>query len=120
MGQGMGKGTGGAAGTAAELAVGFGSPTDGAQQGGISATGSWASPQGPQAPELMGLPEAAKYLFASHIQTHPRAVWLVNYTFGARAQGPQYSPAVSAVRGRKQLAHFPWIRPLRPSVSNRL
>jgi excisionase family DNA binding protein len=63
MGQGMEKGTGGAAGTAAELAVGFGIAQQMMQQGGITppATGGAAT----QAPDLMGLPEAAKYLGVS-------------------------------------------------------
>jgi excisionase family DNA binding protein len=57
MGQGMEKGTGGAAGTAAELAVGFGIAQQMMNQSGMTTAG--------QAPDLMGLAEAARYLGVS-------------------------------------------------------
>src|SRR5262245_2915422 len=63
MGQGIAKGTGGSAGTAAELAVGFGIAQQMMQQGGSTTpTGGGAAPE---AADLMGLPEAAKYLGVS-------------------------------------------------------
>jgi excisionase family DNA binding protein len=62
MGQGMEKGTGGAAGTAAELAVGFGIAQQMMQQGGLTGGGAGTASA---APELMGLPEAARYLGVS-------------------------------------------------------
>ena len=64
MGQGMEKGTGGAAGTAAEMAVGFGIAQQMMQQGGMTAPAAGGG-SAPQAPDLMGLPEAAKYLGVS-------------------------------------------------------
>jgi excisionase family DNA binding protein len=64
MGVGMEKGGAGAGGTAAELAVGFGIAKEMMQQSGMTAT-----PAGPgnasQAPDLMGLTEAARYLGVS-------------------------------------------------------
>jgi excisionase family DNA binding protein len=62
MGQGMaaGGGAGGAAGTAAELAVGFGIAQEMMKQGGMTTSGPGATAA--QAPDLMGLAEAAKYL----------------------------------------------------------
>jgi excisionase family DNA binding protein len=63
MGQGMEKGTAGAGGTAAELAVGFGIAQQMMQQGGL--TSPSAGGAAPQAPDLMGLAEAAKYLGVS-------------------------------------------------------
>jgi excisionase family DNA binding protein len=62
MGQGMEKGGGGAGGTAAELAVGFGIAQQMMQEGGLR--GAAGTPT-PQAPDLMGLAEAAKYLGVS-------------------------------------------------------
>jgi excisionase family DNA binding protein len=63
MGQGMAKGGGGgAAGTAAELAAGFGIAQQMMQQGAFSAT---AAPGRAHAPDLMGLAEAAQYLGVS-------------------------------------------------------
>jgi excisionase family DNA binding protein len=59
MGQGMGKGAGGAGGTAAELAVGFGIAQQMMKEGAITSPAAGASPQ---APDLMGLPEAARFL----------------------------------------------------------
>src|SRR5206468_9814905 len=59
MGQGMAKGAGSGAGsTAAELAVGFGIAQDMMKQGGLMTPAAGTSPA--QAPDLMGLPEAAK------------------------------------------------------------
>ena len=59
MGQGMGKGAGGAGGTAAELAVGFGIAQQMLKEGGIPSPAAGAPSQ---APDLMGLPEAARFL----------------------------------------------------------
>jgi len=59
MGQGMGKGAGGAGGTAAELAVGFGIAQQMMKEGAITSPAA-GSPS--QAPDLMGLPEAARFL----------------------------------------------------------
>ena len=59
MGQGMGKGAGGAGGTAAELAVGFGIAQQMMKEGGITSPAAGAPSQ---APDLMGLPEAARFL----------------------------------------------------------
>ena len=59
MGQGMGKGAGGAGGTAAELAVGFGIAQQMMKEGVMTSPGA-GSPS--QAPDLMGLPEAARFL----------------------------------------------------------
>jgi len=63
MGQGIGKGGAGAAGTAAELAVGFGIAQQMMKDGGL-ATPSGTSTSGGATPaaDLMGLPEAARYL----------------------------------------------------------
>src|SRR4029434_10123844 len=55
MGQGMEKGTAGAGGTAAELAVGFGIAQQMMKEGGMTSPAAGAPPQ---APDLMGLPEA--------------------------------------------------------------
>jgi excisionase family DNA binding protein len=63
MGQGMaagGGGAGGAAGTAAELAVGFGIAQEMMKQGGMTTSGPGATTA--QAPDLMGVGDAAKYL----------------------------------------------------------
>ncbi|HVQ62901.1 MAG TPA: SPFH and helix-turn-helix domain-containing protein [Terriglobia bacterium] len=59
MGQGMGKGAGGAGGTAAELAVGFGIAQQMMKEGAITSPAAGAPSQ---APDLMGLPEAARFL----------------------------------------------------------
>lgn len=66
MGQGMAAGGGGAAGTAAELAVGFGLAQQMMQQGfaGGGATPT-AAPAPPVLPELMGVAEAAQALGVS-------------------------------------------------------
>ncbi len=63
MGQGIGKGGAGAAGTAAELAVGFGIAQQMMKDSGVAAPAPGGS--APAAPELMGLAEAAKYLGVS-------------------------------------------------------
>src|SRR5262249_772150 len=67
MGQGMAKGTGGGAGgTAAELAVGFGIAQEMMKQGGMTTPATPAAAAGaPQTADLMGLPEAAKFLGVS-------------------------------------------------------
>lgn len=73
MAQGMGKGNGGPGGAAAEMAVGFGIAQQMMQQqGGIATptpapataapTGGTAASAPPTAPDLMGVPEVAKYL----------------------------------------------------------
>jgi excisionase family DNA binding protein len=66
MGQGLATGGGGAAGTAAELAVGFGLAQQMMQQGfsGGQATPT-ASPAPPALPELVGVAEAAQALGVS-------------------------------------------------------
>src|SRR5262245_5248958 len=84
MGQGMGKGAGGAGGTAAELAVGFGIAQQMIQQGGLTSTGPGAPAQ---APELMGLPEAAKLLGVS--ETDVMAA-ITEGTLKAKKIGSQY------------------------------
>jgi excisionase family DNA binding protein len=63
MGQGIGKGgaAGGAAGTAAELAIGFGIAQEMMKQGSITAP-TGAAGAAAQAPDLMGVADAAKYL----------------------------------------------------------
>jgi len=66
MGLGMEKGGGaGAAGTAAELAVGFGIAQQMMTQAGGIAGQAAGGTSAPQAPDLMGLPEAARYLGVS-------------------------------------------------------
>jgi excisionase family DNA binding protein len=66
MGQGMEKGAGGgAAGTAAELAVGFGIAQQMMNQGALGTAPAGSGGAAPQAPDLMGLPEAARYLGVS-------------------------------------------------------
>jgi excisionase family DNA binding protein len=63
MGQGIGKGGAGAAGTAAELAVGFGIAQQMMKDGGLTTPASSASGgAGAAVADLMGLSEAAKYL----------------------------------------------------------
>jgi excisionase family DNA binding protein len=61
MGQGIGKGGAGAAGTAAELAVGFGIAQQMMKEGGLTTPAAGSVGAAPVA-DLMGLPEAAKYL----------------------------------------------------------
>jgi excisionase family DNA binding protein len=84
MGQGIAKGTGGAAGTAAELAVGFGIAQqmmkEGAMPGAAAGTSS-------QAPELMGLPEAAKFLGVSEADVMAA---ITEGTLKAKKIGSQY------------------------------
>jgi excisionase family DNA binding protein len=62
MGRGMEKGAGGSAGTAAELAVGFGIAQQMMKEGGMVSSAGGGSAQ---APDLMGLAEAARYLGVS-------------------------------------------------------
>jgi excisionase family DNA binding protein len=64
MGQGMEKGSAGAGGTAAELAVGFGIAQQMLKDSGTTAAPGAGGPA-PQAADLMGLAEAAKYLGVS-------------------------------------------------------
>jgi excisionase family DNA binding protein len=92
MGRGMEKGTGGgAAGTAAELAVGFAIAQQMMPQGGMTAP---ASARGPQAPDLMGLAEAAQYLGVSEADV------MASITAGdlkAKKIGSQYRIAKAAI-----------------------
>ena len=84
MGQGMGRGTGGAAGTAAEIAVGFGIAQQMVQQGGLTAPAGVAAPQ---VPDLMGLPEAAKFLGVSEADVMAA---ITEGTLKAKKIGSQY------------------------------
>jgi excisionase family DNA binding protein len=90
MGQGMEKGTGGAAGTAAELAVGFGIAQQMMQQGGLTGGGAGAA----QAPELMGLPEAARYLGVSEADVMAA---ITEGTLKAKKIGAQYRITKAAI-----------------------
>jgi excisionase family DNA binding protein len=91
MGQGMAKGTGGgAAGTAAELAVGFGIAQQMMQQGGMTSTPSSSG----QAPELMGLPEAARYLGVSEADVMAA---ITDGTLKAKKIGAQYRITKAAI-----------------------
>ena len=93
MGQGMAKGTGGGAGgTAAELAVGFGIAQEMMRQGGLSATAP-APPAG-QAAELMGLPEAARYLGVSEADVMAA---ITEGTLKAKKIGAQYRITKAAI-----------------------
>lgn len=83
MGQGMAKGSGGAGGTAAELAVGFGIAQEMMKQGGITSPGAGASPS----PDLMGLPEAAKFLGVSEADVMAA---ITEGTLKAKKIGSQY------------------------------
>jgi excisionase family DNA binding protein len=65
MAQGMGKGTGGAAGTAAELAVGFGLAQEMMKQGGLTPSAPAAASQAAGTADLMGVADAARYLGVS-------------------------------------------------------
>jgi excisionase family DNA binding protein len=85
MGQGMAKGTGGGAGgTAAELAVGFGIAQEMMKQGGMTASTPGATAQ---AAELMGLPEAAKFLGVSEADVMAA---ITEGTLKAKKIGSQY------------------------------
>jgi excisionase family DNA binding protein len=90
MGQGMAKGTGGAGGTAAELAVGFGIAQQMMQQGGITAP---SQPAG-SVPELMGLPEAARYLGVSEADVMAS---ITEGTLKAKKIGSQYRITKAAI-----------------------
>ena len=99
MGQGIAKGGGGggAGGAAAEMAVGFGIAQEMMKQSGGLAGGS-ASPSGGQQPagsaDLMGLPEAAKYLGVSEADV------MASITAGelkAKKIGSQYRITKSAI-----------------------
>ena len=102
MGQGMAKGGGGggAGGTAAEMAVGFGIAQEMMKQGAATAPTS-ASPSGglagaaaPQAADLMGIPEVARYLGVSEADV------MAAITAGelkAKKIGTQYRITKSAV-----------------------
>ena len=91
MGQGMEKGTGGAAGTAAELAVGFGIAQQMMKEGGgmTSAAGTT-----PQAPELMGLPEAARFLGVTEADIMAA---ITEGTLKAKKIGSQYRITKAAI-----------------------
>lgn len=92
MGQGMAKGTGGGAGgTAAELAVGFGIAQEMMKQGGMSAPAAGATPQ---AAELMGLPEAAKFLGVTEADVMAA---ITEGTLKAKKIGSQYRITKAAV-----------------------
>ena len=91
MGQGMEKGTGGAAGTAAELAVGFGIAQQMMQQGGLTGVGTGVASQ---APELMGLPEAARYLGVSEADVMAA---ITEGTLKAKKIGAQYRITKAAI-----------------------
>lgn len=92
MGQGMAKGTGGgAAGTAAELAVGFGIAQQMMQQGGLTTPGTGSAPQ---APDLMGLPEAARFLGVSEADVMAA---ITEGTLKAKKIGSQYRITKAAI-----------------------
>jgi len=92
MGQGMGKGTGGGAGgTAAELAVGFGIAQEMMRQGGMTSSTAGTAQQ---APELMGLPEAAKFLGVT--ETDVMAA-ITEGTLKAKKIGSQYRITKTAI-----------------------
>ncbi len=93
MGQGMAKGAGGgAAGTAAELAVGFGIAQEMMKQGGIATP--TASGNSPQATDLMGLPEAAKFLGVSEADVMAA---ITEGTLKAKKIGSQYRITKAAI-----------------------
>jgi len=102
MAQGMGKGTGGAGGTAAEMAVGFGIAQEMMKQtaaGGqslvsTSPSAGTGSAGAPGAADLMGLPEVAKYLGVSEADV------MASITAGelkAKKIGSQYRITKAAV-----------------------
>jgi len=93
MGQGMGKGAGGAGGTAAELAVGFGIAQEMMKQGGMTTTPS-GTPASPQAPDLMGLPEAARFLGVSEADVMAA---ITEGTLKAKKIGSQYRITKAAI-----------------------
>src|SRR5262245_16630995 len=91
MGQGMGKGVGGAGGTAAELAVGFGIAQEMMKQGGLAAP---AASGASQAPDLMGLPEAARFLGVSEADVMAA---ITEGTLKAKKIGSQYRITKAAI-----------------------
>jgi len=92
MGQGMAKGNGGGAGgTAAELAVGFGIAQEMMKQGGMTTP---APGTAPQAPDLMGLPEAAKFLGVSEADVMAA---ITEGTLKAKKIGSQYRITKAAI-----------------------
>ena len=97
MGQGMAKGTGGGAGgTAAELAVGFGIAQEMMKQGGMTASstsGTIRSDAG-AAPDLMGLPEAARFLGVSEADVMAA---ITEGTLKAKKIGSQYRITKAAI-----------------------
>jgi excisionase family DNA binding protein len=93
MGQGMARGTGGGAGgTAAELAVGFGIAQEMMRQGGMAPAGNAGA--GSQAPELMGLPEAARVLGVSEADVMSA---ITEGTLKAKKIGSQYRITRAAI-----------------------
>jgi excisionase family DNA binding protein len=96
MGQGMAKGGGaGAGGTAAELAVGFGIAQEMMKQGGLAAPAGIAAPApAPAAADLMGLPDAARYLGVS--ETDVMAA-ITEGTLKAKKIGTQYRISKAAI-----------------------
>src|SRR4030095_8163171 len=92
MGVGMEKGGGGAGGTAAELAVGFGIAKEMMPQSGMAGHAAGAGTA--QAPDLMGLPEAARYLGVSEADV------MASITAGdlkAKKTGSQYKITKAAI-----------------------
>jgi len=96
MGQGMAKGTGGGAGgTAAELAVGFGIAQEMMKQGGMTTPATPAATAGaPQTADLMGLPEAAKFLGVSEADVMAA---ITEGTLKAKKIGSQYRITKAAI-----------------------
>jgi excisionase family DNA binding protein len=93
MGQGMAKG-GGAGGTAAELAVGFGIAQEMMKQGGLAAPAGIAATAPAPAADLMGLPDAARYLGVS--ETDVMAA-ITEGTLKAKKIGTQYRISKAAI-----------------------
>jgi excisionase family DNA binding protein len=95
MGQGMAKGGGaGAGGTAAELAVGFGIAQEMMKQGGLAAPAGIAATAPAPAADLMGLPDAARYLGVS--ETDVMAA-ITEGTLKAKKIGTQYRISKAAI-----------------------
>lgn len=94
LAQGMGKGTGGPAGTAAELAVGFGIAQQMMQQGALTSPAApTASPDAGTA-ELIGVADAARYLGVSEADV------MASITTGdlkAKKIGTQYRLSKAAI-----------------------
>src|SRR6188474_454832 len=91
MGQGMAKGAGGAGGTAAELAVGFGMAQQMMKEGAITAPAAGSPPQGP---DLMGLPEAARFLGVTEADVMAA---ITEGTLKAKKIGSQYRITKAAI-----------------------